>query len=150
VHISELRPLSRDDSSVQLEVLCSKGTYVRTLAEDIAKALGTCGHVESLRRLYVEPFNQATMETLESVGAAVDAGKVPPILPPDAPLQHLAAVTLGTQSTAKLLQGQPVAAADCSLPGRVRLYSATGTFLGLGESDGAGNVRPRRLFTDAQ
>jgi len=46
-------------SQLELEVLCSKGTYVRTLAEDIAKALGTCGHVRALRRVYVEPFNEA-------------------------------------------------------------------------------------------
>ena len=45
-------------SHLELEVLCSKGTYVRTLAEDVAKALGTCGHVQALRRVYVEPFNE--------------------------------------------------------------------------------------------
>ena len=49
-----------------LDVRCSKGTYVRTLAEDIAKSLGTCGHVEALRRVYVEPFDRAPMEIVQS------------------------------------------------------------------------------------
>jgi tRNA pseudouridine55 synthase len=134
----------RSASQLELEVLCSKGTYVRTLAEDIARALGTCGHVQSLRRVYVEPFVDAPMETLESIARAVEAGNAPTLLPADAPLQHLAAVTLDTKATDRILHGQPVAASLSA--GRVRLYNASGVFIGVGESDGAGSVRPKRLF----
>ena len=132
---------------LDLEVLCSKGTYVRTLSEDIAKALGTCGHVQALRRVYVEPFDSAPMETLESIASAIEAGGRPVILPADAPLQHMAAVRLDSTATAKILHGQPVLAGDCGAAGRVRLYDAQGTFIGIGESDGAGGVRPKRLFS---
>ncbi len=66
-----------DAASIQLEVSCSKGTYVRTLAEDIARALGTCGHVSLLRRLHVEPFEGEPMVTLEAVTAAAEAGQLP-------------------------------------------------------------------------
>jgi tRNA pseudouridine55 synthase len=132
---------------LQLEVLCSKGTYVRTLAEDIAKALGTCGHVQALRRVYVEPFDSAPMETLESIASAIEAGGRPVILPADAPLQHMAAVRLDSTATAKILHGQPVSAGECGTAGRVRLYDAHGAFIGIGESDGAGGVRPKRLFS---
>jgi tRNA pseudouridine55 synthase len=146
IEISGLRLVSLDTPRVELEVLCSKGTYVRTLAEDISKALGTCGHVEVLRRVHVEPFEGAPMETLESIAAACEAGSLPAILPPDAPLQHLAAVYLDGRATEKMLHGQAVVAPGAGVAGRVRLYDAARTFMGIGESDGVGNVRPRRLF----
>jgi tRNA pseudouridine55 synthase len=146
IEIYELRLLSLDAALIELEVLCSKGTYVRTLAEDIAKALGTCGHVELLRRVHVEPFNGVPMETLESIAAAYEAGTQPTILAPDAPLQHMAAVHLDEPSTQRMMHGQAVCAADCGSAGRVRLYDAAQAFIGIGESDGAGTVRPRRLF----
>jgi tRNA pseudouridine55 synthase len=132
---------------LNLEVLCSKGTYVRTLAEDIAKALGTCGHVQALRRVYVEPFENAPMETLESIASAIEAGSRPALLPADAPLQHMVAVRLDSRATVKILHGQPVLAGECGTAGRVRLYDAQGAFIGIGESDGAGGVRPKRLFS---
>ena len=135
---------------LELEVLCSKGTYVRTLAEDVAKALGTCGHVQALRRVYVEPFNEARMETLESIANALQAGGAPTILPIDAPLQHMAAVRLDSRATQRMLHGQAVTTADCEIVGRVRIYDAAGAFIGIGESDGAGSVRPKRLFNGGQ
>jgi tRNA pseudouridine55 synthase len=131
---------------LELEVLCSKGTYVRTLAEDIAKALGTCGHVQALRRVYVEPFNDAPMDTLESI----EEGILPTILPADAPLQHMVAIRLDSRATEKVLHGQAVTAGECGTAGRVRLYEAAGAFIGIGESDGAGSVRPKRLFNGAR
>jgi tRNA pseudouridine55 synthase len=134
-------------SHLDLEVLCSKGTYVRTLAEDIARALGTCGHVQVLRRVYVEPFENAPMETLESIAKAVDSGGRPTILPADAPLQHMPAVKLDEPATAKILHGQSVTTEGNGAAGRVRLYDAQGAFIGIGESDGAGSVRPKRLFS---
>jgi tRNA pseudouridine55 synthase len=147
IEIFRLVPLGFSASQLELEVLCSKGTYVRTLAEDIAKALGTCGHVLSLRRVYVEPFEAAPMETLESIAAAVEGAALPNILPADAPLQHLAAVHLDPKATGKIMHGQAVMVGYQGA-GRVRLYDASGTFIGIGEADGAGNVRPRRLFND--
>jgi tRNA pseudouridine55 synthase len=149
IEIFKLTATQASRSHLDLEVLCSKGTYVRTLAEDIAKALGTCGHVQVLRRVYVEPFDNAPMETLESIAAAMAAGNIPAILPPDAPLQHMAAVRLNARATEKVQHGQSVITADTVAPGRVRLYAGSGAFIGVGESDGAGNVRPKRLFSGA-
>jgi tRNA pseudouridine55 synthase len=147
IEIFSLERHGRSAGQLDLEVLCSKGTYVRTLAEDIAKALGTCGHVQALRRVYVEPFDNAPMETLESIASAIEAGGRPVILPADAPLQHMPAVRLDSTATAKILHGQPVSAGECGTAGRVRLYDAEGAFIGIGESDGAGGVRPKRLFS---
>jgi len=143
----ECKAWPAENGKLDLEVLCSKGTYVRTLAEDIAKALGTCGHVQALRRVYVEPFDNAPMETLESIASAIQAGGAPTILPADAPLQHMAAVMLDSRATGKILHGQSVITEQCGPAGRVRLYDPQGTFIGIGESDGAGGVRPKRLFS---
>jgi tRNA pseudouridine55 synthase len=141
--------------ALELRTVCSKGTYVRTLAEDIARALGTCGHVSSLRRLYVEPFEGEEMETLESIERAVAGGRRPRILAADIPLGHLAAVKLDEEGTRRLLHGQTVQGSPEGSPepntaeagARLRIYGPGGRFLGLGEWDGAGAVRPRRLFT---
>ena len=150
VEIFSLRRRACSSDHIDLEVLCSKGTYVRTLAEDIGKALGTCGHVQALRRVFVEPFENAPMETLESIAAAIEAGGSPLILPADAPLQHMPAVKLDSTATARILHGQSVMTVECATAGRVRLYDAQGAFIGIGESDGAGGVRPKRLFSGEQ
>jgi tRNA pseudouridine55 synthase len=147
IEIFELVVLGFTADSIELEAVCSKGTYIRVLSEDIAKALGTCGHVTALRRVHVEPFGAEPMETLESVVRAREQGTWPRVLPADWPLGHLPKVSLDGAQVGRILHGQPVfitpagAAAD-----RVRLYDATGRFLGIGEADGTGTVKPRRLF----
>jgi len=135
--------------TLELEALCSKGTYIRTLAEDIARALGTCGHVTALRRLYVEPFQDEPMQTLDTVAAAATPDPVGAlrILPADWPLGHLPAVPLDALATTRILHGQTVDGGR--VPGTVRLYDNAGRFLGIGEADGRGAVRPRRLFVRA-
>ena len=148
IEIFALEPLSRNDAQLELDVLCSKGTYVRTLAEDIARALGTCGHVAALRRTWVEPFEQEPMLTLETVTRACEQGDAPSLLPADRPLAHLPAVVLESWQADRIGHGQVVVLARSPPPGRVRLYGAAKRFLGLGESDGRGAIRPRRLFTD--
>ena len=147
IEIFALEPVSQTGQTIELDVLCSKGTYVRTLAEDIARALGTCGHVAALRRNWVEPFEAEWMETLESVTRACEAGAPPKLLPPDRPLAHLPAVALEAGQTVRIGHGQEVMLLRSPAPGRVRLYDAAQRFLGLGESDGRGKIRPQRLFT---
>jgi tRNA pseudouridine55 synthase len=147
IEIFELAPVSQTEAAVELDVLCSKGTYVRTLAEDIARALGTCGHVTALRRGWVEPFEKERMQTLEDVTLACERGG-PELLPADRPLEHLPAVALEAWQADRISHGQDVALVRSPPPGRVRLYDAGKRFLGLGESDGRGKVRPRRLFAD--
>jgi tRNA pseudouridine55 synthase len=141
IEIFALRRLAATADTLELEAICSKGTYIRTLAEDIAKVLGTCGHVIRLRREYVEPFEGQPMATLESL-----ADHPPPLMAADVPLGHLGRVQLDPAATARLLHGQSVFARVEGPEGRVRLYAADGAFLGIGESDGLGAIRPRRLF----
>ena len=141
---------------IELETVCSKGTYIRVLAEDLAKALGTCGHVTLLRRVHVEPFEGQPMETLESVVEARGQGRWPRVLPADWPLGHLPKVSLAAAEVTRLMHGQSVSIAgsgtnvDVGAADRVRLYDEAGQFLGIGASDGHGTVRPRRLFSGLQ
>jgi tRNA pseudouridine55 synthase len=116
------------------------------LAEDIAKALGTVGHVTLLRREHVEPFETEPMETLESVTQAREHGGWPRVLPADWPLGHLPKVSLTAAQAARLMQGQAVSANAACVSDRVRLYDEAGRFLGIGATDEHGTVRPRRLF----
>ena len=146
IEIFELEPVSHTDDQAELDVVCSKGTYVRTLAEDIARSLGTCGHVAALRRTWVEPFERESMQTLDALTAACERGAAPELLPPDRPLEHLPAVALEAWQTERILHGQAVVLVRSLPPGRVRLYDLEKRFLGLGESDGRGEVQPRRLF----
>jgi tRNA pseudouridine55 synthase len=161
IELFELVLLGSGGDYVELETVCSKGTYVRVLAEDIAKALGTCGHVTALRRVHVEPFGAEPMETLESIALAREQGRWPRVLPADWPLGHLPRISLNAAQAVRLLHGQavPIAvgyaaaragfdAQPCAptAAARIRLYDEAGRFLGIGESDGRGSVQPRRLF----
>jgi tRNA pseudouridine55 synthase len=146
IELTELRLTALAEASLELEVLCSKGTYIRVLAEDIAAALGTLGHVTALRRLYVEPFEREPMQTLDSIAALRARGQWPPLLSPDVALCGLPAVHLTAAEARRILNGQPVLAQVAAGALRVRLYDEAGNFLGIGAADASGTVRPRRLL----
>jgi tRNA pseudouridine55 synthase len=146
IELTELSMLGLGDGQLELTALCSKGTYIRVLAEDIARYLGTCGHVVALRRLYVEPFDHAPMHTLAEVEASCQGGTVLPMIAPDEALPGMAAVHLPADLAGRLAHGQAVVMAGGTATGKVRLYDAQGRFMGLGEAAPGGQVRPRRLF----
>jgi tRNA pseudouridine55 synthase len=151
IELFDLAILRFTAEEVELETVCSKGTYVRVLSEDIAKALGTCGHVIALRRVHVEPFVGEPMETLESIVQALEQGTQPRVLPADWPLGHLPKVTFSAAQVARLMHGQAVVFTQMAgtAAARIRLYDPAGQFLGIGESDGRGSIQPRRLFVPA-
>ncbi|HEY6454809.1 MAG TPA: tRNA pseudouridine(55) synthase TruB [Steroidobacteraceae bacterium] len=149
IMITELSLLSLADRQLALTALCSKGTYIRVLAEDIASFLGTCGHVVALRRLYVEPFEHAPMHTLVEVEASCQGGSALPMIAPDAALLGMASVHLPAALAGRLAHGQTVVVAGGTATGKVRLYDAQGRFMGLGEAGPGGQVRPRRLFASS-
>jgi tRNA pseudouridine55 synthase len=145
IEISELTLLHLAGATLELETLCSKGTYVRVLAEDIAGALGTCGHVTALRRLWVEPFAAQPMQTLEMLAAAQAREELPPLLAIDWPLQHLPRLDLDAEAAQGLLHGRKVSTRAPSAT-RVRIYHSDGRLIALGEVDAAGVLQPRRLI----
>jgi tRNA pseudouridine55 synthase len=145
IEIDQLTLLAVRAEALELETLCSKGTYIRVLAADIARALGSCGHVTRLRRVSVAPFEAEPMETLEALEAACRAGNRPRLIAADRALPNLPAVTVTGSGAARLACGQAVSSPEPRLAGRVRLYDPSGCFLGLGEA-GGGTLRPKRMF----
>jgi len=135
---------------LEFEVDCSKGTYVRTLAEDLARACGTVGHVQALRRLKLGPFEQPRMQRLAEVEAlACEPQKLDALLvPADAALQGLPAVRLGLAEQACILHGQAVFVAGPAAC-QVRMYGPEGRFLGVGRMSGEGRqLAPERIMVD--
>jgi tRNA pseudouridine55 synthase len=149
IEIFELVLCEAKSETLELETLCSKGTYVRVLAADIAAALGTRGHVTALRRLYVEPFATQPMHTLESLAAARQREEWPQLLPIDWPLQHLPMLRLRPNEAERFAHGQRLATEQLLATPRARIYDASDRFLGIGETDAAGWLQPRRLIRPA-
>lgn len=148
VRIHELTPLERKGNELRLHVRCSKGTYIRTLVEDIGEALGCGAHVAALRRTEVQPFVEPRMWTLEELEQRAEQGDtalLETLLPIDRALEHLPAVHLGEDAAYYLLQGQPVQAGRLPESAGLRLYRGEDAFLGIGVPTEDLRVAPKRL-----
>lgn len=136
--------------SVTLDVRCSKGTYVRTLVEDIAADLGTLGHVTALHRLGVGPYEKRPMFTLAELEACREAGGLAALdewlLPVDSAVADWPIVSLDADMSFYVRRGQAVQVPGSPTAGCVRLYSEAGTFLGIGEVADDGRIAPKRLL----
>ena len=156
VHIHRLDCLEFSpgaQASLELRVGCSKGTYIRSLAEDIGHRLGCGGHVAELRRTAVGPFELAACVSLDALGALRDrderAAMDALLAPMDRALDHLPLLHLPESSGFYLRQGQPVLVPNAPCDGMVRVALETGEFLGIGEILDDGRVAPRRLVVGA-
>lgn len=145
VEIRSIRLTACDWPYFTFEVECGKGTYIRTLAEDIAAAFGTVAHLTALRRLWVHPFERSTMVTLDGLEVAAEAGMpLPALLPADTGLADWPVVTVPPEAAVRLAHGNPVrwSAGD---EGPVRLHDENGVPLGVAELVD-GRLQPRRVF----
>jgi tRNA pseudouridine55 synthase len=132
----------------EIEVHCSKGTYVRTLAEDIGEQLGCGAHVTALRRTGVGPYGVDGMVNIASLERKIEEGFAAAdslLLPIDSALGQWPEVRLSADSSFYMRQGQPVLVPNAPVDGWVRLYDANG-FIGVGEIMDDGRVAPRRLM----
>jgi len=151
ITIHQLEPLSWTDAVLEFEVRCSKGTYVRVLGEEIAAGLGTVGHLGALRRLWVEPFGDRPMVTLEAIEAWAGEGRADEarpdwLLPVDAAFPDLPRLDLDPHASLYLRQGRVLPLEMPGGGGTARAYDAAGRFLGLVEPAPGGGVRVARLF----
>jgi len=150
VTIFEMELLDFAAPLATFRVHCSKGTYVRTLMEDMGEILGCGAHVAGLRRLGVGPFDEsgmtglATLETLAGSGLAELDGL---LLPLESGLTQWPDVRLSGDAAFYLRQGQPVLVPHAPTTGWVRIYEGESRFLGMGEILDDGRVAPRRLMT---
>ena len=147
IHALELGEVEGDE--FELDVHCSKGTYVRTLAEDIGGVLGCGAHVIALRRTGVGPYTGMDMVTMEQVQEAALEGNEALdalLLPVDTALSDWPAVQLDADSSYYLKMGQAVVVPRAPTEGWVRLYEGADRFIGVGQIQDDGKVAPRRLL----
>ena len=138
-----------DGDEFEMDVRCSKGTYVRTLAEDIGAALGCGAHVIGLRRTGVGPYGADDMVTMGQVEDAAAKGAQALdalLLPLDSAVGHWPEVRLSQDAAYYLKMGQPVLVPRAPTSGLVRLYEPNGGFVGVGQIEDDGKVAPRRLM----
>ncbi|HFC53138.1 MAG TPA: tRNA pseudouridine(55) synthase TruB [Gammaproteobacteria bacterium] len=150
VTIYRLELLGFADDEIEVEILCSKGTYVRTLAEEIGAALGSCAHLGGLVRTSAGPFElerSVTMERLEREAAQGLEALDGLLLPIESALADRPAVTLPRETAHYFCKGQPVFVPRVSAEGWVRIYGGEGRFLGVGTVQEDGRVAPKRLLS---
>ena len=131
------------------DVRCSKGAYIRVLAEDFAAQLDTIAHLSGLRRLAVTPFSAEPQWTFEALEAMTAAQRLAVLLPVDAALAHWRRLDLPPGGVSAFRQGQTVSIAP-EIPGNVRIYAAGFGFLGLGAIEPADRVVPVRLVASTK
>ena len=146
ITIYELQLLQVDAEAGQLrlDVSCSKGTYIRSLAEDIGHWLGSCGTVTALRRTRAGMFDLDQAYTLQQLQAMNPQQLQDTLIALDVPLENMQAVSLSVEQAERVRLGQRIAF-DFAKPGPVRIYSPQ-TFLGLGEILLDGKLAPKKLF----
>ncbi len=168
VEIFQLELVSWKTPLLEFSVMCSKGTYIRTLAEDLAQSLGCCGHLQSLRRTRVEPFDDNRMYSLEELEQAVllDNEHHHFLLSADAGLPDWPVVVLQGDEINRFMHGNFIDLPPAKHPGagRVRVHgqnigqnigqnndlhnAAVNSILGLGEIRTPGRLQPLRVFAE--
>ena len=153
ITIYDIQILACTTDTFTLDVTCSKGTYIRTLVEDISQALGCGGHVTMLRRIEVAGYQEAqsiSIEQLDSLAqqegiAALDKC----LLPTEDALPDWPAIDVSDEMVTALRYGQAVQVEHAFERANVRLFDQEKAFLGLGEMSETGLVAPKRVFVSA-
>jgi tRNA pseudouridine55 synthase len=150
IRIHSLQLLDFSLPVFEMDVHCSKGTYVRTLAEDIGKQLGCGAYVSGLRRTGVGPYDDQSMVTLDEVRQAFSEKLFKEmddwLLPLESALAEWPQVALTADAAFYMKQGQPILVPNAPTSGWVRLYTNETDFLGVGQVLDDGRVAPKRLM----
>jgi len=147
VTIYDIKLNKIEESIVMLEVICSKGTYIRTLAEDIGHALGCGAHLKGLERTQTGHFQLPDALTIEALEAMSMASREKTLLPVDALLEGLSSIELTVTETEAIKKGQAIDFISEN-DNELRLYGASGQFLGVGQPDLQGRLFPKRLIAN--
>ena len=152
VIIHDLQVLRREPERLEVEVHCSKGTYIRTLAEDIGEALGCGAYVEGLRRIGSGPFDDnclVTLPQLQTLAVKGVAALDSLLRPMETALSDWPDVNLPEEVAYYVRRGQAVLVPHAPTRGWVKIYGDRQSFLGLGEVLEDGRIAPRRLVNAA-
>ena len=152
VVIEELKLVAAEADYATFEVTCGKGTYIRSLARDMGRALGSAAHVSMLRRVAVGPFTEAHMISLENLmelshkapgGNAINGA----LLPIETVLDGIPALAIDADQARRLRLGQPVLlrGANAPIAEDAVLVTSGGKPVGIGLIE-QGSLKPKRLF----
>ena len=144
--IHDMQLLDWQEPDLSFDVRCTKGTYIRVLAEDLAAQLGTIAHLAALRRLGVAPFGAEPQWSFEALESMSPGQRQEVLLPVDAALAGWRRVDLPSSGVSAFRQGQTVSV-PVQTPGTVRIYADGLGFLGLGEIEPVGRLVPLRLIS---
>jgi tRNA pseudouridine55 synthase len=145
--IRAMRMIDWHSPDLSFDVQCTKGAYIRVLAEDLAARLDTIGHLVGLRRLGVAPFADAPLWALDALDAMSGEQRSALLLPVDAALAEWPRLDLAADGAEAFRQGRAIPVQG--IPGKVRIYAPDQGFLGLGAVQAAGRLVPLRLISAA-
>ena len=152
ITIYDIQLLAITKDSFTLAVRCSKGTYIRTLVEDLSHTLGSGGHVIMLRRVAAAGYTQKQAVTIEQLEIIAEQGiqslDSQLLLPTEDALPDWPSIVASNEMVIALRFGQSIKVEDKFESRNVRLFTLENTFLGLGEMSENGTVSPKRVFVD--
>ena len=149
VSIHEIKFISYEQETLSLEVLCSKGTYIRTLVEDIGESLGSGGHVIELRRIgfsHLDINQSRTYEQLSELKNIDFESLDSVILGADEMLPNIEAIFLDIEQSRDIKQGKKIEFKGFNSIQKLKLYDDSKQFIGIGESNLLSEILPKRLF----
>lgn len=150
VHIYQLDLISRAEDNLEIFVSCSKGTYVRVLAEDLGERLGSGAYLTGLRRVSIGTLQVSDAVTLEMLESSTVDERMALLKRSDLLLEDLTPLHLNEDSSRRLCHGLAIPGySDIGPLKTARIYSDDGRFLGLGQVDEAGVLKPKRLVSKA-
>ncbi len=149
VEVHAIEVLDQQPTRLSLRVTCGSGTYIRSIARDLGETLGCGAHIAGLRRLWVDPFRDAPMVTLDTLRQFVEQGDEAAmdalLLPLAEGLAHYPRVELDAEQARRFCMGQRLRNADWA-QGGVAVYGPEGQIQGLGQVDETGLLAPQRRF----
>ena len=146
ITIKKIEVNALEGDIAQITVTCSKGTYIRTLAEDIGTMLGCGAHLIGLRRTEAAGYLLSQAVTIEQLETMLIEAREDLLLPVDSAIENLPKVILNSDAAYYLMQGQAVWQAGKLPSGDLRLYDEQNKFLGLGCLQDDGKIAPKRLI----
>lgn len=149
VHVFSLEVTGRGADTLDIAVSCSKGTYIRVIAEDIGDRLGCGAYLTALRRVAIGAIDIKQAVGFDVLERASDSQRLTLLKPVDLFLEAIPKVVLTGDDGARLGHGMSIPDIGCSAEPLVRIYSDEGRFLGLGELREDGSLKPRRLVSTA-
>lgn len=149
VNVESIEIIKLDADEISLRIVCGSGTYIRSIVRDLGELLGCGAHVKVLRRLWVEPFAQPQMHTLEQLQTIAEQGEdglLPLVLPIESGLYGWPEIRLDETQIQRFGQGQRLVIADTGILGDVNVCDQNGRSLGLASLSEYGVLQAKRLF----